>query len=65
LNKKIKLIEELTNFNVIKNICINCLEKLIHEREENNNIIQKEKEQIVINLDMLNNEVESEEFSKD
>lgn len=47
-----------------KNICLNCLDKLIREREEKNNIIHKEKEQVAMNVEILNQEVESEEFSK-
>lgn len=48
---------------MIKNICINCLEKLIREREDKNNIIHEEKEQIAFNIELLNQEVESEDFS--
>ncbi len=47
-----------------KNICINCLDILIREREEKNNIINREKEEIAMNIVLLNREVESEEFSK-
>jgi len=46
-----------------KNICLNCLDKLIREREEKNNIIHQEKEQVAMNIELLNQEVESEEFS--
>ena len=49
---------------MIKNICINCLDKLIREREEKNNQINEEKEQITSNIETLTQEVESEEFSK-
>lgn len=64
LKNKIKLIDELTNFNIIKNICLNCLDKLIKEREQRNNEIYDEKENIVKTLESLIEEVESEKFRK-
>ena len=64
LNNKIKLIEDLTNFNMKKNICISCLDKLIQQRENLNNLISIETENIIKSLVNLNIEVESEEFSK-
>ncbi len=63
LTRRIKLIDELTNFNVIKNICLNCLENLIRKREEMNNQIFIEKENISSTLEELIREVESDEFS--
>lgn len=63
LNNKIKLIEDLTNFNMKKNICISCLEKLIQQRENLNNLISIETENIITSLVNITIEVESEEFS--
>ena len=62
--KKIKEIEELTNFNVKKNICLNCIEKLIKERESNNSLLHAEKELLTNALETLMSELESKEFRK-
>jgi len=61
--KKIKEIEELTNFNVKKNICLNCLEKLIKNRENLNNGSNNETESLKYALANLMSEMESDEFS--
>lgn len=63
ISKKIKEIEELTNFNVKKNICLNCLDKLIREREEANMRLNEEKDKLTHALENLMNEIESKEFS--
>lgn len=60
--KKIKEFEELTNFNVKKNICLNCLDKLIKERESTNAFISSEKDLLVNALENLMMEIESKEF---
>lgn len=62
INKKIKEIEELTNFNVKKNICLNCLDKLIKEREWSNQILSTEKDLLTNALENLMTEIESKEF---
>ena len=60
--KKIKEIEELTNFNVKKNICLNCLDKLIKERESSNFFLASEKDALTKALASLINEIESKDF---
>jgi beclin 1 len=62
ISKKIKDIEELTNFNIKKNICLNCLDKLIKEREFNNQLLSLEKESLANALQNLMTEIESNEF---
>ena len=64
ITKKIKEIEELTNFNIKKNICLNCIDKLIKERESNNSLLHAEKELLTNALEALMSEIESTEFSK-
>jgi beclin 1 len=60
--KKIKEIEELTNFNVKKNICLNCLDKLIKERESTNFFLTSEKDALTNALESLINEIEAKDF---
>lgn len=61
--KKIKEIEELTNFNIKKNICINCLDKLIKERETINNNLTNEINILTNSLETIVSEIESKDFS--
>jgi beclin len=60
--RKIKEIEELTNFNVKKNICLNCLDKLIKERECTNQFLSNEKDLLTNALENLMSEIESKDF---
>jgi beclin 1 len=62
ITKKIKEIEELTNFNVKKNICLNCLDKLIKERESTNQFLLSEKDLLTMALENLMTEIESKDF---
>lgn len=62
ISKKIKEIEELTNFNVKKNICLNCLDKLIKEREWTNQSLSNEKDMLTSALENLMTEIESKDF---
>jgi hypothetical protein len=62
INKRIKEIEELTNFNEKKNICLNCLDKLIEKTEKKNNLLAYEKDQFTNALENLILELNSTEF---
>jgi hypothetical protein len=64
INKRIKEIEELTNFNEKKNICLNCLDKLIEKTEKKNSQLMCEKDQFTSALENLISEVNSSDFSK-
>lgn len=46
-----------------KNICINCLDKLLKKRDENNTKMSIETEEIIISLQELIQDVGSEDFS--
>lgn len=63
ISKKIKEIEELTNFNVKKNICLNCLDQLIKERESTFQHLSIEKAQLTRALENLMTEIESQDFA--
>lgn len=58
------MIEELNNFQIKKNFCIECLDQLIKKRKKSNKIILQEKQKIENSIDSLNNEIESYDFSK-
>jgi hypothetical protein len=60
---KIKKIEELTNFNIKKNICLNCFDQLIKEREYSSNILENESYMINQALLNLTLEMSSKEFT--
>lgn len=60
---KIKKIEELTNFNIKKNICLNCFDQLIKERENSSNILENESYMINQALLNLTLEMSSKEFT--
>lgn len=62
INNRIKNIEELTNFKEKKNICLNCLERLIRAREDQNSLLINEKDQLSAALENLMSELESKEF---
>jgi hypothetical protein len=61
--KKIKEVEEMTNFNLKKNICLNCLECLIKEREITNNNLATEISILKTSLDSVQNDIESREYN--
>jgi len=63
ITKKIKEIEELTNFNVKKNICLNCLDQLIKERESTFLNLSQEKDQLTKAFENLMTEIESQDFA--
>ena len=46
-----------------KNICLNCLDKLLKKRDENNTKMSIETEEIIISLQELVQDVGSEDFS--
>lgn len=59
---KIKKIEELTNFNIKKNICLNCFDQLIKEREYSSNVLENESNMINQALLDLTLEMSTKEF---
>lgn len=62
--KKIKEIEEMTNFNLKKNICLNCLEHLVKERENVNSSIVNEITVLKNSLVSMTQDLESKEFDE-
>jgi len=63
-SKMIKEIEELTNFNIKKNICLNCFEQLIKEREYSAYNLERESEALNQALVKLTTESETRAFSE-
>lgn len=64
INKKIKEIEEMTNFNLSKNICLNCIEALIKEREQVNSNLSEEIKNLKMSLEALTSDIESKDFQE-
>lgn len=64
ISKKIKEIEEMTNFNLSKNICLDCLDYLIKEREQSNAELNSEINLLKESLESINNHTETEEYMK-
>jgi len=54
--------EEMTNLNIKKNVCLNCLSNLVSERENSNNQISSEISNLKNALKVLNEQISSKEF---
>lgn len=62
--KRISTIEDMTNFNLKKNICLNCLNTLIEERERANSQIAAETSTLKEAYLNIVRDLESEEFQQ-